>query len=141
MTRWRLTVEYDGGPFLGWQRQDQGPTIQSTIEAAILHITGETTTVHGAGRTDAGVHALAMEAHADIAKPLTAQRLREGLNALVRPAPVTILSAEPVAADSSHCSSSEPPQRTRVICHGSAAPATSNDKQLATNGRSRIAPT
>jgi tRNA pseudouridine38-40 synthase len=99
MTRWRLTVEYDGGPFLGWQRQDQGPTIQSTIEAAILHITGETTTVHGAGRTDAGVHALAMEAHADIAKPLTAQRLREGLNALVRPAPVTILSAEPVAAD------------------------------------------
>ena len=99
MTRWRLTVEYDGGPFLGWQRQDQGPTIQSTIEAAILHITGERASVHVAGRTDAGVHALAMEAHADIAKPLTAQRLREGLNALVRPAPVTILAAEPVAAD------------------------------------------
>jgi tRNA pseudouridine38-40 synthase len=99
MTRWRLTVEYDGGPFLGWQRQDQGPTIQSTIEAAIVHMTGEPATVHGAGRTDAGVHALAMEAHADIAKPLTAQRLREGLNALVRPVPVTILEAAPVPDD------------------------------------------
>ena len=99
MTRWRLTVEYDGGPFLGWQRQDQGPTVQSTIEAAILHMTGEPATVHGAGRTDAGVHALAMEAHTDIAKPLTAQRLREGLNALVRPAPVTILEAAPVPDD------------------------------------------
>ena len=99
MTRWRLTVEYDGGPFLGWQRQSQGATIQSTIEDAIKGMTGETATVHGAGRTDTGVHALAMEAHADIAKPLTAQRLREGLNALVRPAPVTILAAEPVADD------------------------------------------
>ena len=99
MTRWRLTVEYDGGPFLGWQRQPQGPTIQQALETAFARMTGERVTVHGAGRTDAGVHALAMEAHADLAKPLTATALREGLNALVRPAPVTVLAVQPVADD------------------------------------------
>ena len=99
MTRWRLTVEYDGGPFVGWQRQAIGRSVQSTIEQAIARMTGETPTVHGAGRTDAGVHALAMEAHADIAKPLTARRLREGINALVRPHPVSILAVAPVADD------------------------------------------
>ncbi|MCA1654126.1 MAG: tRNA pseudouridine(38-40) synthase TruA [Sphingomicrobium sp.] len=99
MTRWRLTIEYDGGPFLGWQRQDHGPTVQSTLEEAIARMTGERAAVHGAGRTDAGVHALAMEAHVDIAKPLTPHRLREGINALVRPAPVTVLAVAPVADD------------------------------------------
>ena len=99
MTRWRLTVEYDGGPFVGWQRQDNGPSVQSTIEDALRQMTGEPATVHAAGRTDAGVHALAMEAHADIAKPLTDHRLREGLNALVRPAPVSIVAVKPVADD------------------------------------------
>ena len=99
MTRWRLTLEYDGGPFMGWQRQDHGPSVQQTLEEAIARMTGERVAVHAAGRTDAGVHALAMAAHADIAKPLTAHRLREGLNALVRPAPVAVLAAEPVADD------------------------------------------
>ncbi len=99
MTRWRLTVEYDGAPFYGWQRQAEGPSVQAAIEAAIARMTGETPTVHAAGRTDAGVHALAMEAHADIAKPLTEHRLREGLNALLRPAPVSILAVTPVADD------------------------------------------
>ncbi len=99
MTRWRLTIEYDGGPFFGWQRQAQGPSVQQAIEAAITQMTGERVAVHGAGRTDAGVHALAMEAHADIARPFTAQRLREGINALVRPAPVSVLSIQPVASD------------------------------------------
>ena len=99
MTRWRLTIEYDGGPFLGWQRQDQGPTVQSALEQAVARMTGERVAVHGAGRTDTGVHALAMEAHADIAKPLTSHRLREGINALVRPAPVTVLEVNPVADD------------------------------------------
>lgn len=97
MTRWRLTVEYDGGPFVGWQRQAIGRSIQSTIEEAIARMTGETPAVHGAGRTDAGVHAVAMEAHVDIAKPLTARRLREGLNALVRPHPVSVLMVASVA--------------------------------------------
>ena len=99
MTRWRLTLEYDGGPFLGWQRQAQGPTVQQTLEEAITRMTGEPVAVHGAGRTDAGVHALAMEAHVDIAKPLTPHRLREGVNALVRPLPVSVLDAAPAADD------------------------------------------
>ena len=99
MTRWRLTVEYDGAPFFGWQRQSNGPSVQGAIEAAISQMTGEAATVHGAGRTDAGVHALAMEAHADIGKSLTEHRLREGLNALLRPAPVSVLAVTPVADD------------------------------------------
>ena len=99
MTRWRLTVEYDGGPFLGWQRQALGPTVQQTLEEALARMTGEPASVHGAGRTDAGVHALAMEAHVDVAKALTPHRLREGVNALVRPLPVTVLEVGQVADD------------------------------------------
>jgi tRNA pseudouridine38-40 synthase len=99
MTRWRLTVEFDGGPFVGWQRQAIGTSVQGVLEQAIGRMTGEPVAVHGAGRTDAGVHALAMEAHADIAKPLTEHRLREGLNALVRPHPVSVLDVAKVADD------------------------------------------
>ena len=99
MTRWRLTIEFDGGPFMGWQRQDHGPSVQQTLEEALERMTGERSAVHAAGRTDAGVHALAMSAHVDIAKALTPHRLREGLNALVRPAPVSVLAAEPVPDD------------------------------------------
>ena len=99
MTRWRLTIEYDGRPFMGWQRQDHGPSVQQSLEEAILGMTGETATVHAAGRTDAGVHALAMSAHAEIAKQLTPDRLREGLNALIRPHPIAILSAQEEADD------------------------------------------
>jgi tRNA pseudouridine38-40 synthase len=99
MTRWRLTVEYDGGPFMGWQRQDHGPSVQATLEAAIAKMTGEDATVHAAGRTDAGVHALAMSAHVDLAKGVTEHRLREGLNALARPAPVSVVAVERVADD------------------------------------------
>ena len=99
MTRWRLTIEFDGGPFMGWQRQDHGPSVQQALEEAIHRMTGELTAVHGAGRTDAGVHALAMSAHADIARTLTEHRLREGLNALVRPHPISVLAVEQVAED------------------------------------------
>ena len=99
MTRWRLTVEYDGGPFMGWQRQDHGPSVQQSLEEAIGQMTGEAVRLHCAGRTDAGVHGLAMTAHVDIAKELTAHRLREGANALVRPMPVSVTAAEPVADD------------------------------------------
>lgn len=94
MTRWRLTIEYDGGPFMGWQRQEHGPSVQQTLEEALSRMTGELPTVHAAGRTDAGVHALAMSAHVEIEKTLTPHRLREGVNALIRPHPVTILKAE-----------------------------------------------
>lgn len=96
MTRWRLTVEFDGGPFMGWQRQDHGPSVQQAIEEAVTRMTGETQRLHCAGRTDAGVHGLAMSAHIDIEKPLTAHRLCEGVNALLRPDPVALIAAEPV---------------------------------------------
>ncbi|MEP7316165.1 MAG: tRNA pseudouridine(38-40) synthase TruA [Sphingomicrobium sp.] len=99
MTRWRLTIEYDGGPFFGWQRQNDAPTVQKAIDDAIGQMTGEENRVHCAGRTDTGVHGLAMTAHVDIAKPMTAFRLREAINALVRPNPITILEAEEVADD------------------------------------------
>ena len=99
MTRWRLIIEYDGGPFMGWQRQDHGPSVQQALQEALQRMTGERAAFTAAGRTDAGMHALAMSAHVDVTKSLTAHRLREGLNALVRPAPVSILEAEPVADD------------------------------------------
>ena len=99
MTRFALTVEYDGRPFMGWQRQAHGPSVQQAIEAAVTAVTGETTGVHAAGRTDAGVHALAMRAHVDIAKSMTPFRLMEALNATLRPAPVAILDCTPVADD------------------------------------------
>jgi tRNA pseudouridine38-40 synthase len=99
MTRFRLTVEYDGRPFMGWQRQAHGPSVQQAIEEAVEGITGESAVLHAAGRTDAGVHALAMVAHVDLAKAITPFRLAEGLNARLRPLPVAILQAEAVADD------------------------------------------
>ncbi|MDB5662321.1 MAG: tRNA pseudouridine synthase [Sphingomonas bacterium] len=99
MTRFRLTIEFDGGPFMGWQRQPHGPSVQGTIEEAVRQLTGEPATLHAAGRTDAGVHAYAMTAHIDLARGFTPFRLVEGLNALIRPAPVAILACEPVADD------------------------------------------
>ena len=99
MTRWRLTIEYDGGPFMGWQRQEHGPSVQQVLEAALRRMTGEQAAFTAAGRTDAGVHALAMAAHVDVMKPLTPHRLREGLNALVRPQPISVLEVEEVAGD------------------------------------------
>ncbi|MGZ8361693.1 MAG: tRNA pseudouridine(38-40) synthase TruA [Allosphingosinicella sp.] len=99
MTRFRLIVEYDGRPFMGWQRQPHGPSVQQAIEEAVKAITHEPVTLHAAGRTDAGVHALAMTAHVDIARPIDAHRLADGINAKLRPWPVAILSAREVAAD------------------------------------------
>jgi len=99
VTRWRLTIEYDGSPFMGWQRQDHGPSVQQALEEALARMTGELPAVHAAGRTDAGVHALAMSAHVEIEKTLTEHRLREGVNALVRPQPISVLAAEHVPDD------------------------------------------
>jgi tRNA pseudouridine38-40 synthase len=99
VTRWRLTIEFDGRPFMGWQRQDHGPSVQQALEEAIHRMTGELTAAHAAGRTDAGVHALAMAAHVDIAKTLTEHRLREGINALVRPNPISVTAVKPVDDD------------------------------------------
>jgi tRNA pseudouridine38-40 synthase len=99
MTRFRLTVEFDGRPFMGWQRQAHGPSVQAAIEAAILSITGETTVVHAAGRTDAGVHATAIAAHVDVTRDFTPFRLMAAINAVIRPHPVAILACEVVPND------------------------------------------
>ncbi len=99
MTRWKLSIEYDGGPFMGWQRQDHGPSVQQALEEALARMTGEQAVFTAAGRTDAGVHALAMSAHVDVMKSLTPHRLREGLNALVRPQPISVLDVAEVADD------------------------------------------
>lgn len=99
MTRFRLTVEFDGRPFMGWQRQAHGPSVQEAIERACEAITGEPATLHAAGRTDAGVHALAMTAHVDVARPIAAFRLGEALNARLRPHPVAILACEEASED------------------------------------------
>ena len=99
MTRFALTVEYDGRPFMGWQRQDHGPSVQAATERAAHEITGEAITVHAAGRTDAGVHGLGMRAHLDVMRAITPFRLMEALNARLRPDPVAILACEEVADD------------------------------------------
>ena len=84
---------------MGWQRQDHGPSVQQAIEEAAHKVTGETVAVHAAGRTDAGVHALGMRAHLDLARAITPFRLMEALNALLRPAPVAVLDCVEVADD------------------------------------------
>ncbi len=99
MTRFALTLEFDGGPFMGLQRQPNGPTVQAAVEQAAQAITGEVVTMAAAGRTDAGVHALAMRAHIDIDKDISAFRLLGALNAHLRPAPISVLACEKVADD------------------------------------------
>ena len=84
---------------MGWQRQAHGPSVQQAIEESVTAVTGETVVLHAAGRTDAGVHGRAMAAHIEIAKPITPYRLKEALNARLRPAPVAILACEPVPGD------------------------------------------
>jgi tRNA pseudouridine38-40 synthase len=99
VTRYRLLVEYDGSGFVGWQRQDNGPSVQAAIEAAILKFSGETVAVFGAGRTDAGVHARGQVAHFDLVKETTPRTVADALNAHLRPAPIAILAAEVAAPD------------------------------------------
>ena len=99
MTRFALTLEFDGGPFQGLQRQSHGPSVQQTVEEAVEAVTGEQVTLHSAGRTDSGVHALAMRSHCDIEKDIAPFRLMEALNAKMRPLPVAVKQCEPVADD------------------------------------------
>jgi tRNA pseudouridine38-40 synthase len=99
MPRYKVIIEYDGGPFVGWQRQENGVTVQGVLEAALVAFTGETVVVKGAGRTDSGVHALGQVAHFDLATERTTDTIRDALNAHLRPHPVAILSAEKAAAD------------------------------------------
>jgi tRNA pseudouridine38-40 synthase len=97
--RFKLTLEYDGGPFLGWQRLGEGPSVQGAIEDAVAKLTGVRSEVTGSGRTDAGVHAWGQVAHVDIEKPFEAWKLADALNAHLRPHPIAVLTAEEAAPD------------------------------------------
>lgn len=104
MPRYKLVIEYDGGPFCGWQRQADDPTVQAAIETAVTRFSGEAARLTCAGRTDAGVHAIHQVAHLDLAKDWRTDTVRDALNAHLRPQPVSILSAELVteAFDARH---------------------------------------
>jgi tRNA pseudouridine38-40 synthase len=97
--RYRMIVEYDGTPFAGWQRQDNGPSVQGVLEEAIFKLSAERATVHGAGRTDAGVHARGQVAHFDLEKEFPADKIRDALNFHLKPAPVAVLDAQIAAPD------------------------------------------
>jgi tRNA pseudouridine38-40 synthase len=99
MPRYKIIVEYDGAPFAGWQYQDNSPSVQRTIMTAIELFSGEKVMVQGAGRTDAGVHALGQVAHFDLSSVRETDTIRDALNAHLRPHPIAILSAEKVAPD------------------------------------------
>jgi len=94
MTRFALTLEFDGGPFMGLQRQAHGPSVQQSVEEAVFAVTGEEVRLHAAGRTDTGVHALAMTVHVDIEKSLKPFRLMEALNAKLKPDPIAVIACE-----------------------------------------------
>jgi tRNA pseudouridine38-40 synthase len=96
MPRYKLTIEYDGRPFVGWQIQDNGPSVQGVMAQALEAFCGEKVSVQGAGRTDAGVHALGQVGHVDLAKDWDEDTVRDALNAHLRPHPVAILKAERV---------------------------------------------
>jgi tRNA pseudouridine38-40 synthase len=96
MPRYKLLIEYDGGPFAGWQMQDSVPTVQGVLTAAIAAFSGERVTIKGAGRTDAGVHALGQVAHVDLAKDWDAGTVRDAVNAHLRPHPIAVVAAERV---------------------------------------------
>ena len=99
MTRFRLLVEYEGTGYVGWQRQDNGPSIQQAIEEAIFAFSAERTSLAAAGRTDAGVHALGQVAHVDLARETAAETLRDAVNFHLKPQPISILAAEAVGDD------------------------------------------
>jgi tRNA pseudouridine38-40 synthase len=97
MARYKLTIEYDGTPFSGWQWQDHAPSVQRVLVDALMAFCGHAVKVTGAGRTDAGVHALGQVAHVDLEKDWRVDQVRDALNAHLRPHPVAVLSAEKVA--------------------------------------------
>jgi tRNA pseudouridine38-40 synthase len=99
MPRYKLVIEYDGTPFAGWQWQETAPTVQRVLTESIAALCGHSVKVAGAGRTDAGVHALGQVAHVDLEKDWRADKLRDAVNAHLRPHPVAVLSAEKVDSD------------------------------------------
>jgi tRNA pseudouridine38-40 synthase len=99
MPRYKLTIEYDGSPYVGWQAQDNGPSVQAAIMVAIAAFAGERAALQAAGRTDAGVHALGQVAHVDLARDWDDDTVRDALNFHLRPQPIAVLAAAHVADD------------------------------------------
>ncbi|MDH5531161.1 MAG: tRNA pseudouridine(38-40) synthase TruA, partial [Paracoccaceae bacterium] len=99
MPRYAMKIEYDGGPFSGWQRQSGQPSVQETVETALRRLDVDMPGIAAAGRTDAGVHATGQVAHCDLAKDWDPFRLSEALNWHLKPAPIAILAAAPVPED------------------------------------------
>ena len=117
MARLCLTLEYDGSPFVGWQRQDSGPSVQGALEEAIFKLSSEHVTVTGAGRTDAGVHALGQVAHFDLEKQLSPDKIRDGINHFLRPDPVAVLACREVPLDfHSRFSAKARHYQYRIVC-------------------------
>ena len=123
MPRFRLTLEYDGTPFVGWQRQDNGRSVQAALEDAVARFTGEAVTAVAAGRTDAGVHARGQVAHVDLAKPWEPFRVAEALNHHLKPEPVAVLDAA-LAPDNFHARFSATERRYRYRIVNRRAPLT-----------------
>ncbi|MBI3707520.1 MAG: tRNA pseudouridine(38-40) synthase TruA [Proteobacteria bacterium] len=98
MPRYKLTIEYDGTPFVGWQRQNNGPSVQAALEQALHRFCGETVMTYAAGRTDSGVHALGQVVHFDLTKDWPAETVRNALNYHLRPQPIAVLASEAVPA-------------------------------------------
>ena len=99
MPRYKLTIEYDGAGFVGWQRQDNGPSVQQALEEAIASFSGERATVYGAGRTDSGVHALGQVAHLDLARARETDVVRDAVNHHLSPAAIAVIAVEAVGGD------------------------------------------
>jgi tRNA pseudouridine38-40 synthase len=123
MPRYALLIDYDGGPFAGWQRQSHLPSVQGAIEAALSKLTPDDYVVTGAGRTDAGVHATGQVAHVDIAREWDTARLMGAINAHLRPLPVAVLQLARVA-DDFHARFSARERRYLFRLQGRRAPVT-----------------
>jgi tRNA pseudouridine38-40 synthase len=119
--RYKLTIEYDGAPFVGWQRQDNGPSVQGALEEAVLAFSGERQAVSGAGRTDAGVHATGQVAHLDLAGEKPADTVRAAINFHLKPNPIVVTEAELVPGDF-HARFSATARRYRYLILNRRAP-------------------
>lgn len=122
MPRYKLTIEYDGAPFVGWQRQDNGPSIQVALEDAVFAFSGERVAIQAAGRTDTGVHALGQVVHLDLADDTPAHTVRSAVNFHLKPHPIVVLESEPAARDF-HARFSATGRRYRYLILNRRAPA------------------
>ena len=123
MTRYKVTIEYDGGPFVGWQRQAAGASVQGEIEKAIEKFCGESVTLQAAGRTDSGVHALGQVAHFDLSTDQLSDKVRDAVNFHLKPQPIAILNAT-IVPDSFEARFSAAKRHYRYIIENRRAPLT-----------------